>query len=458
MKKTRLLTLLLLSLLTYNVKAQLPAAYSARLQVVFDSMCNTLHVKGASAAVLVPNVGTWKSAYGGAEAGVPITPDMQFALNSNTKTYTSVLIFKLQEMGLLTIDDTIGTWFPNQPNIDGQITIRQLLNHTSGIYSFTNNPDFNDDLILDFTQIWQPESLLQYILTPDFPAGSSWNYSNSNYLLAGLIIKQVMAQPFSTTLTNLILQPQGLTNTFFFGEQSPTAVVPHPWSMNFGTSIQADLIGDFGYNNNAFYSSAYSAGGIFCTAEDNVNFWHNLMAGNIISPTSFQQMRTFVMLDFYTAYGMGIFRYKNYNSRLVYAHGGTGLGYINENCADSISGVCISVLTNQDSLSNGQIVKIVKALHRVTITPPTGVETLLSSMDLSIYPNPASDILHVGLAHARPGLLFQLLDLQGRVQLSRQVDGNSLEIAMSDYAPGLYMARISQDGILVRSEKIIVAR
>src|SRR5687768_10082392 len=107
MKKIFIVLTLVAGLAAGRAQAQLPAAYEARLQFVFDSVCSQLKIKGASAALIVPNSGTWKSGYGISEAGVPITTDMQFGLNSNTKTYTAALMLKLQENSLLDLDDTI---------------------------------------------------------------------------------------------------------------------------------------------------------------------------------------------------------------------------------------------------------------------------------------------------------------------------------------------------------------
>jgi hypothetical protein len=114
---------------------------------------------------------------------------MLFTLGSNTKTYTSSVVLKLHELKLLNLSDTIGKWFANNPNINGKITITQLLNHTSGVASYTENAAFWELVNADLTKKWTPEEIVPYIPAPSFALGTRWEYSNSNFLLAGLIIK-----------------------------------------------------------------------------------------------------------------------------------------------------------------------------------------------------------------------------------------------------------------------------
>src|SRR5690606_37432589 len=138
---------------------------------------------GASAAVLIPGAGVWKGTHGFSAAGQPLTPGMLLGIGSNTKTFVAAALLKMQEQNMIDLDDTIGTWIQGHPNIDGHITIRQLLNHSSGLYSYTKNAALTASIASDYTVLWQPGQILPYIGTPDFPAGTVWAYSNTNYLL-----------------------------------------------------------------------------------------------------------------------------------------------------------------------------------------------------------------------------------------------------------------------------------
>jgi len=443
MKRTILL-LLLISVLSTSVSAQFPQSYGNRLQFVLDSVCSIYNLKGVSAAVTVPGIGTWEGVYGISETGAPMATNMALGIGSNTKTFMAAAILKMVEQNLISLSDTIGTWIQH-PNVNGQITITQLLNHTSGVYNFTNSQAFEDSMITDFTRVWQPEDVLQFIEAPAFPAGTNWDYSNSNYLLLGLIIKQVTAQPLSVFLRNNILTPAGLSNTWLFPEETPVVPVAHSWSAAFSwLGSLEDIVSTYNYSHNSMFSMAWAAGAIMSTASDNAQFWSKLITGQILSPASLVKMKQVVHLSSVTGYGLGIFRYKNFNARTIYAHGGTNLGFINENLADSISGVGISVLTNQDSVSNNIVrTRIVAALHKVTITPPLSVDALAATRgDVTIYPNPAKDKINIeGLNEGEISRL-KIYDMAGKIVYAKDIISYR-NITLPVLSTGTYILKIT---------------
>jgi len=460
MKKIFLATLFLfISIL--NTNAQLSSAYTNRLQFVLDSVCNKFNIKGASAALLVPNIGIWKGTHGESYAGDPITSDMLFGIGSNTKTHISALMLRLQELGYVNISDTIGTWIQNQPNISGQITIQQLLNHTSGLYSFTDTSVFWDSVFNDPAHVWQPEQALQFVSTPYFAPGTSWHYSNTNYLLAGLIIKQIMGQPLSLSLQNYLLTPVGLSNTIFFPEQNSSAPMPHIWSTWFGAGNLEDVMATYGYSNNSLFSLAYGAGAIMQTAEDNAQFWHKLISGQIIDTSSLNEMMQFIpigiSLGHPVGYGLGIFRYENFFSgHTIYEHGGTNMGFINENLIDSVTGTTISVLTNQDSINNDILfLDVVAALHKVSQQmSPTDIQEILGTqMGIHIYPNPASGILNVDIANNSAPIQLSLYDIVGRNIVNKEMT-TSQKLDISRFTPGMYLLKMTSNGNMVYSATV----
>ena len=373
--------------------AQLPQAYIDRLQFVLDSTCTARNIKGASAAVSVPGMGVWEGVYGESHAGTPIDPTMFLGVGSNTKTYVATVLLKLQEQGLVDLDDTVGTWITH-PNIDGQITIRQLLNHSSGINSYTNSVPWSNAVFSDVGQIWDPQDLMQYVDAPEFPAGTSWSYSNSNYLVAGLIIEAVTGGTLQDALTDLVLTPADLDSTQLYVQGTDALHIPHIWTDALEGYLE-DLIADYGYEHNSMMTAAWAAGGIMATAKDNALYWTKLMEGDLLSTDSWAEMSTTIPIGANTAYGLGIFRMANFNGQTVWMHGGTNLGFINENLGDPLTGVGISVLTNQDSVSNNILLNaVVKELHQVTLDPTIGIAEASIEM-FSVYPNPATDVIHI---------------------------------------------------------------
>ena len=357
MKKS-LLILLMFLYAGSHLHAQLNYVYNKRLNEVFDSICTKYNIKGASSAIIVPGEGKWERAFGESHAGASITTDMYLGIGSNTKTYVAALMLKLQEQNKLSLDDTIGTWIQH-PNIPGSITIRQVLNHTSGLYSFTFNPDMNNYIMPDFTRIWPPDSVLNLVKPPVAAPGGAWDYCNTNFLVAGLIIRAVAGQPAYFVLRNEILVPQGLTETFFYPFETPVGAIPHAWSnvLSPGNYME-DMEVVHSYSHNAMFSLAGTAGALMTTARDNALFWDKLMSGKILNATSMAEFETLVPISLGQGYGLGVFSFSNFNGRKVVSHGGTNFGFINDNIHDKTSGVSITVLTNQDSVSNGILLNV----------------------------------------------------------------------------------------------------
>jgi D-alanyl-D-alanine carboxypeptidase len=466
MKKTGLFLLFFAAFCISNASAQLNPNLTARLQFVLDSTCAHYKIKGASAAVLVPGIGTWKGTSGVSHPGEAVTSDMLFGIGSNTKTYTSAIMLKLQEMGKLSINDTIGKWIAPHKYISGKITIKQILNHTSGIFSFTDNPNFNDSMSADFKRIWKPAEILDFILAPDFQPGKSWNYSNSNYLIAGIIISKVMNQPYEVVLRNFIFNPQGFNNSIFFPEETTKGTIAFQWSMGVDHTTQRPLTDIPGYSNNSMFSFACSAGAIMQTAEDNVNFWYNLYNDKIINAASFNQMIQGPFIGSsasgYIKYGLGIFKYQNFmNGHTIYTHGGTNIGFINENAVDTVTGICFSVLTNQDSVSNDILLtKVIGALQKATLnTKLAGIDQGGYALpEITMYPNPASDQVTINVSGSDEPYFLRVYDLAGRIVLQKEIRNNA-SIGISELQAGAYIARVSRvSGGLVNIQKVVVNR
>jgi len=456
----KLLLTITLGISAIASQAQIPQAFANHLQYLLDSACAKNKIKGVSAAVLVPGMGVWKGSYGVSHGTEKITTDTWLPIGSNTKTFTTAIMLQLQQEGKLSLDDTIGKWIQNVPNVSGQITIRQMLNHTSGLYNFTNNPAFSAALNADFTKFWQPEDDLQFISTPSFAPGTGWEYSNSGFILAGMIISKVLNEPFHEALYKRILSPRGYQKTVLFPQQSLGGTVPHGWSVaaSGGTKLE-DIQEEYAYDITAFQSMAHSAGAIISTAEDNVHFWDDLMTGKIVNTTSLNEMMTTVSTGGSFKYGLGMFRYNNVNGRVGYCHGGTCFGYINENFRDSLSGICITLLSNQDSIGNSLLFqRVLLPLHRYLIKlPAADIAGIDNANDIKIYPNPAKDIVNVTLNNASGKTIIAVNDVTGRNVLNTPAVAGTNTISVSSLTPGMYTLRVIDEGLIMLNYKLEVA-
>ena len=149
---------------------------ASKLQNTIDSLRASNNLKGISACVIYPGVGTWKGVTGLSHSGVPINSNMEFGIGSNTKLFTGVLLLKLVQNNIIHLDDSLYEYLPTYNNIDPNITIRQLLNHTSGLYDVTSVPGYPDSILNDPNRIYTAAELMTWAGPPLFAPGTDWNY------------------------------------------------------------------------------------------------------------------------------------------------------------------------------------------------------------------------------------------------------------------------------------------
>ena len=152
MKKFLLLTGLLFSLLT-RTQAQIPANIVAELQDTLTDVGSLYKFRGLNVAVRT-NDGVWSSSFGNSGPGIPLDTNMLIGIGSNTKTFVSVCVLQLVQSGQLSLDDTLGMLAPGYANMNPSITLRQILNHTSGIASYTNNNAFWTTANSNLSYLW----------------------------------------------------------------------------------------------------------------------------------------------------------------------------------------------------------------------------------------------------------------------------------------------------------------
>lgn len=332
---------------------------SRKLQKALDDTFELYDEVGAAAAVLIPGQDIWVGTCGVSYDTISIEPDMIFQIASVTKPFVATVIFQLAEEGLLSLDDSLHNWLPTYPNIDSTITIRQLLNHTSGIYSYTSDPSFYDHLWEDLDRVWAPEEVITVMVgEPWFEPGTGYGYSNTNYMLLGMIIEAATSSKAFTQFRNRIFDPLGLDHTFLPVGEEIVGEMAHGWHRINGDGELVDLSI---YSRKAYDSMAWTAGAIYSTAEDVVRFSSALFGGDLLSQTSLNQMLDFRPVPYYpeVSYGLGINTVpdcvdgvlsigfdgggEDYNARMVYmpeyeVHLSVLLNSVQYDCKAAISG------------------------------------------------------------------------------------------------------------------------
>ncbi len=274
------------------------------LQAALDSSFATCDGFGVSAALLAPGEELWIGTAGVSYNTVSVTSDMLFGIASTGKAFAATLVFMLAEDGALSLDDSLYHWLPAYPHVDSTITVRQLLGHTSGLDSYDSHPDFWDAMGADLARVWSPRELLEtFVQEPRYPPGTTFDYSNTNYVLLGLIVESVTGEPFATTLRSRILDPLGLDHTFLMVDESVTGELVHAWWDMDEDGVIDDLST---VPFQAFYSMAWPSGALVSTARDLVTFSDALFGEDLVSSASLAQMLAF---DPVGHYGLGLHRW-----------------------------------------------------------------------------------------------------------------------------------------------------
>ena len=313
--------------------------WANRFQTVLDSLMRANPTsKGASMAVYTPEEGMWTGVSGISHPGVPITPDMRFGIGSNTKLFVAVAILKLQEEGVLNIDDHLYQWLPPIKNVDSTATIRQLLTHQSGIFDFLNDRPamFQDSIWADTARFWTSPEILATIGPPHFAPGNGYRYSNTNYLLAALVIESATGKTWVQKLHDLIFDPLNLDSTFVGAFEPRNGSVAAELDRFSGNLITNSPM-------TAEYSMVHGGGSILSTASEMVQWYNALFNGSVISESSMQMMLSF---DPSSLYGLGIMVIESYPHS--YLHGGGMLGYGSGMIYDIKRKAILCILANGD--------------------------------------------------------------------------------------------------------------
>jgi D-alanyl-D-alanine carboxypeptidase len=207
---------------------------------------------------------SWASGEANPETGDPYTSQTHHRVGSITKPFVADLVLQLADEGLISLDDTIEEWFPELDGAD-EVTIRMLGNMTSGIFNYTESLAWVSELLDDPEAAWEPEDLLRFgfDLTDEIDPGVEWAYSNTNYVMLGLIIEDVTGNPLDDELESRIFGPLELQDTAFSEADAPA--LPEPYAR----AISTMGLGSSGQDSTDWNPSwAWAAGQITSTPAD----------------------------------------------------------------------------------------------------------------------------------------------------------------------------------------------
>ncbi|MFF8773378.1 serine hydrolase domain-containing protein [Kitasatospora sp. NPDC015120] len=296
-----------------------PAATAgAAARVDLDPELRALVERGSSTAALAEARENGRRVWRGA-AGVndldsrrPARADGRFRIGSVTKTFVSTVALQLVDEGKLRLDDPVERYLPGVVPNGGAISLRQLLNHTSGLSDYLDDPRF---LFQDVPTLrsyvaqrrwttWSTDQLIEVGVqrAPYFPPGQGWHYSNTNYVLIGEVIRKVTGHNWRTEVDRRIVTPLHLDDTVFAGTRTG---IPGPHAHGYAQLPEGPA--DLTRINPSFGDAA--GDGISTTADLN-RFHAALFGGRLLSPARFAEMTTAVPAPMLGAhYGLGLIRY-----------------------------------------------------------------------------------------------------------------------------------------------------
>lgn len=392
MKKNYLLVLMMS--LSFLTKAQFPTELQSIFEDILNEKISDTSAKGISAAIISED-NHWASAVGLHATDSMLTTNSVLGIGSISKTIISATILRMMEDGLLSLSDPISIYLDTMTNIPPNVTIRQLLNHTSGIYNFTDHP--NDILtyyLSNLSELVTEEFILENFLdAPIFDPGTQFSYSNSNYLLLGLIIEEISGQAYYLEARELLDFDANYPSFSLPPYETDLAELAHIFadtSIIFGSNPPVDIV-ELGYILNSVFSGSGAAGAYVSNPPDLAQWAYDLYSGNILETTTMDSLFSTTLPS--SNYGLGVTILDLSPCGHLLGHSGetfytASAYYIPE------SDIAISVQCNDVTfleLTYELTIEFACAYYEYTIS--TDTDDLSSNESIDLFPNPFSDAI-----------------------------------------------------------------
>lgn len=299
-------------------------------------------VPSASVAIVQHGKIVYAQAYGKArlQPSEAATPGMRYSIGSISKQFTAAAILMLQQEGKLSLDDPVGKYVPGLTDGD-KVTIREILSHTSGYQDYwpedyVMTPMLASTTVQHILDTWAKKPL-------DFEPGTQWQYSNTNYVIAGVIVEKVSGEPLFTFLTQRVFRPLGMTSVW----NSDREPIPPPDA----TAYYRHALGPLRVAPKEGAGWMFAAGELAMTPHDLAVWDQSLIARSLLKPESYKEMFTPVTLKngSSTGYGLGV-EIRQIQGQLEIEHSGEVSGFVADNAVLPGAGAAVAVTTNQDAV------------------------------------------------------------------------------------------------------------
>jgi D-alanyl-D-alanine carboxypeptidase len=291
-----------------------------RIGEIADASLARYGIPGAIVGVRIGGVGTWLVARGRADVaeGRDARISDPTRIGSTTKSFTAVAVLQLVDRGLLDLDEALGRFAAGAelPHA-AEITVRMLLNHTSGIFDYAEDEGFNDDFITKPDMTWTPEELVAIGVShpPEFLPGERWGYSNTNYILLGMIAEEVSREFIGDLVRKNVVAPLGLTRTVWPDGPTMEGSYLHGYWDPACTGVLEDC--------SRYQPTAEYGAGVMISCVEDLLVWAKACAeGSLLGESTRREQRTLVDAGGSRKWGLGVSFAYGY-----YGHGGNIRGY-----------------------------------------------------------------------------------------------------------------------------------
>ncbi|HKI95240.1 MAG TPA: serine hydrolase domain-containing protein [Gemmatimonadales bacterium] len=361
-----LAALFVLALLPAAAGAQGAVPTEARVHAVVDSLARAFVADSQAPGVSIEVVrngdtivrGGWGLA--NIEEHVPATATTLYRIGSITKQFTSASVMRLVQAGKVSLGDSIATYVPNLPAAWRAVTVRELLNHTSGIPSYT---DIGERWEHRWREDMPPDTLVALTASDSmwFAPGTKWRYDNSGYVVLGMLLDHVTGTPYPKFIEQNLLRPLGLNHTYYCDVHR---ILPQR-----APGYERD--GDH-WAHSAFLSMTqpYSAGSL-CSTVGDLARWNVLLAtGHVVDSASYHAMTTPIGAAAAHHYGFGLVA-DTLNGHAIIEHGGGIMGFISANAYLPNDHLSVTVLANSGSAPSGHLLRqIIRASVGIPLVQP----------------------------------------------------------------------------------------
>ncbi len=334
-------------LITSSATAQTVDTIDPGLRAQIDRIATQIlaqtGVPSASVAVVQKGKLVYTHAYGKARLQPPqaATPEMRYSIGSISKQFTAAAILMLRQEGKLSLDDPVGKYVPGLTR-GNDVTIREILSHTSGYQDF-----WPEDYVM--TPMLKPATV-EYILDTwakkplDFEPGTQWQYSNTNYVIAGAIVEKVSDEPLFQFLTEHIFRPLAMQSVW----NSDTHPIPPPDA----TAYYRHALGLLRVAPKEGAGWMFAAGELAMTPHDLALWDQSLIARSLLKSESYKEMFKPILLKngTNTHYGLGV-EVRERSGQLSIEHSGEVSGFVSDNEVLPDAGAAVAVTTNQDAVN-----------------------------------------------------------------------------------------------------------